>query len=265
MPLSSSGAHYFRARHYSTQFGRFMSPDPTGIFLGNLNDPQSLNLYAYVRNNSPSMTDPSGLQCDGFDSDCCDICIPIDIGIGIGGGGDSGRIGPQPPLHIQAGGISPNPSEGTLTSDDPFSGETNGIPNGLQIPIRDLAGMLGIEMPPDFGFGLRSNPSLGSIDKLRQFGNQLSSCLHQTLRENLSEMGRDQKRIALLSVATGAAVAISTAIEFPPLAPAAPEVGIAVGASTEVSLGTARIGVWQMQNVASTIGCTIFTAGHVFF
>src|SRR5215472_1891511 len=45
---------------------------------------QSLNLYAYVRNNSPSMTDPSGLQCDGFDSDCCDICIPsIDIGIGI--------------------------------------------------------------------------------------------------------------------------------------------------------------------------------------
>jgi RHS repeat-associated protein len=60
---SESGLHYFRARHYSTQFGRFMSPDPTGIFLGNLNDPQSLNLYAYVRNNSPSMTDPSGL-CD---------------------------------------------------------------------------------------------------------------------------------------------------------------------------------------------------------
>lgn len=69
-------------------------------------------VHAYVRNNSTSMTDPSGLQCDGFDSDCCDICIPIDIGIGIGGGGDSGRIGPQPPLHIPAGGISPNPSDG---------------------------------------------------------------------------------------------------------------------------------------------------------
>ena len=53
-----SGLHYFPARHYSTQFGRFMSPDPTGIFLGNLTDPQSLNLYAYVRNNSLSMSDP---------------------------------------------------------------------------------------------------------------------------------------------------------------------------------------------------------------
>jgi hypothetical protein len=134
-----------------------MSPDPTGIFLGNLTDPQSLNLYAYVRNNSPSMTDSGGLQCDGFDSDCCDICIPIGIGIGIGGGGDSSRIGPQPPLHIPAGGISPNPSNGTSTSDDPFSGETNGIPNGLQIPTRDLAGMLGIEMPNPWIFSVNPN------------------------------------------------------------------------------------------------------------
>ena len=49
---SESGLHYFPARHYSSQFGRFMSPDPTGIFLGNLNDPQLLNLYSYVRNKS---------------------------------------------------------------------------------------------------------------------------------------------------------------------------------------------------------------------
>jgi hypothetical protein len=60
-----------------------MSPDPTGIFVGNLNDPQSLNLYAYVRNNSPSMTDPSGV-CDSFDGTCGDdfwiICIGFDWG-----------------------------------------------------------------------------------------------------------------------------------------------------------------------------------------
>jgi len=152
-----SGLHYFPARHYSTQFGRFMSPDPTGIFLGNLNDPQSLNLYAYVRNNSSSMTDPSGL-CDDFDcgGDFCIICI----GIGWGGGGGNwdwggGPAGPQNfPANI---GLNPNPSNGTSTSDDPFSGETNGIPNGLQIPTRDLAGMLGIEMPDPWIFSVNPN------------------------------------------------------------------------------------------------------------
>jgi hypothetical protein len=41
-------------------------------------------------------------------------------------------------------GTSPNPPDGTLTSDDPFSGETNGIPNGLGIPSLGLPGILGI-------------------------------------------------------------------------------------------------------------------------
>jgi RHS repeat-associated protein len=111
---SESGLHYFRARHYSTQFGRFMSPDPTGIFLGNLNDPQSLNLYAYVRNNSPSMTDPSGL-CDGFVSiGTCDGDIGINIGIGWGwgrGGNWDWGGGPDGPQNFPAN-IGPNPNPG---------------------------------------------------------------------------------------------------------------------------------------------------------
>ncbi len=142
---SESGLHYFGARHYSSQFGRFMSPDPTGIFLGNLNDPQSLNLYSYVRNNPTSMTDPSGLQCDEFDSsDCggCDFCIGIGISIGWGGGG-WGQTSPGPPIYSPPNvGTSPNSPNGTLASDDPFSGETNGIPNGLKIPTLGLAGIL---------------------------------------------------------------------------------------------------------------------------
>lgn len=138
-----SGLDYFKARHYNPSFGRFMSPDPTGIFLGNLNDPQQLNLGSYVRNNPINLTDPSGLQCDGFDnSDCCDFCIGIGIGIGIGGG-DSGRTGPQPPIYFPPDvGTSPNPPNGSLNSDDPFGGETNGIPNGLQVPTLGLAGIL---------------------------------------------------------------------------------------------------------------------------
>jgi RHS repeat-associated protein len=60
---SETGLDYFGARHYSSQFGRFMTPDPSGIWLGNLSDPQQLNLYSYVRNNPLNLTDPTGLDC----------------------------------------------------------------------------------------------------------------------------------------------------------------------------------------------------------
>ena len=39
--------------------GRFMSPDPMG---GHKEDPQTLNKYAYVRNNPLNLTDPTGLD-----------------------------------------------------------------------------------------------------------------------------------------------------------------------------------------------------------
>jgi len=39
--------------------GRFMQPDPVG---GHNDDPQTLNRYAYVRNNPLSLTDPTGLD-----------------------------------------------------------------------------------------------------------------------------------------------------------------------------------------------------------
>jgi RHS repeat-associated protein len=47
------------ARHYNPT-GRWLSPDPLG---GHLEDPQTLNKYAYVRNNPTTSTDPTGLAC----------------------------------------------------------------------------------------------------------------------------------------------------------------------------------------------------------
>lgn len=47
----------FHARYDSTSLGRFMSPDPVG---GSGADPQTLNKYAYVRNNPLNFTDPTG-------------------------------------------------------------------------------------------------------------------------------------------------------------------------------------------------------------
>jgi RHS repeat-associated protein len=53
------------ARHY-TPMGRWMSPDPGGLKVVRLDDPQTWNMYAYVRNNPTTLTDPSGLVVAPF-------------------------------------------------------------------------------------------------------------------------------------------------------------------------------------------------------
>jgi RHS repeat-associated protein len=60
---SETGLDYVGARYDSSQFGRFMTPDPSGIDLADWRDPQQLNLYSYVRNNPITLTDPYGLDC----------------------------------------------------------------------------------------------------------------------------------------------------------------------------------------------------------
>jgi RHS repeat-associated protein len=56
---AESGLDYMDARYYGSSMGRFMSPDPLG---GHLEDPQTLNRYAYARNNPLSFSDPTGLD-----------------------------------------------------------------------------------------------------------------------------------------------------------------------------------------------------------
>jgi len=61
---AESGNDYFEARYYASGFGRFMSPDWSAkeepVPYAKLDDPQTLNLYAYVRDNPLSRTDPDG-------------------------------------------------------------------------------------------------------------------------------------------------------------------------------------------------------------
>ena len=53
---------YFEARYFSGAQGRFTRPDPLFIRYSRLADPQSLNLYAYGRNNPLNYTDPLGME-----------------------------------------------------------------------------------------------------------------------------------------------------------------------------------------------------------
>jgi RHS repeat-associated protein len=71
---AESGNDYFEARYFGSSMGRFLSPDyadeddgPVSIPNYNPSNPQSLNLYSYVRNNPLTSTDP-----DGHDVNVCD-------------------------------------------------------------------------------------------------------------------------------------------------------------------------------------------------
>jgi RHS repeat-associated protein len=58
---AESGLDYFGARYYGSALGRFTSPD-NGVDQ-DAGDPQSWNLYSYVRNNPLSNVDPDGRTC----------------------------------------------------------------------------------------------------------------------------------------------------------------------------------------------------------
>jgi RHS repeat-associated protein len=65
---TETGNDYFGARYYASNFGRFLSPDwsaiPAPVPYANLTNPQTLNLYAIVRDNPETFADLDG-HADG--------------------------------------------------------------------------------------------------------------------------------------------------------------------------------------------------------
>src|SRR5271167_2858387 len=66
--LESTNNDYFGARYYASSMGRFMSPDWSAkeepVPYAKLDNPQSLNLYAYVLNNPLKSVDVDGHESD---------------------------------------------------------------------------------------------------------------------------------------------------------------------------------------------------------
>jgi RHS repeat-associated protein len=91
---AETGLDFFGARYFSSAQGRFTSPD---IPLADQHpeDPQSWNLYSYVRNNPLSYGDPSGGECvkldggrvgdDGQGNACQDKSLQTTSGVTVNG------------------------------------------------------------------------------------------------------------------------------------------------------------------------------------
>jgi RHS repeat-associated protein len=110
---TAANLYDFPAREYGIQ-GRWPSPDPAGLSAADPTDPQTINRYAYVRNNPLSLVDPTGME----DSDC-DFWYGCTVGGGGGGSGAGGGAGGIPGgAGIGYGGL---PCSGVAIGADPFS------------------------------------------------------------------------------------------------------------------------------------------------
>jgi RHS repeat-associated protein len=80
--VETGGFYYYRARHYSPAWGRFLQADPIGYADG-------ANLYAYVRNDPLNNTDPLGLDAlvivSGRRSDSYNVFGHVSIAVTGGG------------------------------------------------------------------------------------------------------------------------------------------------------------------------------------
>jgi RHS repeat-associated protein len=69
---TESSLYNSNARYYPSFQGRFISPDPAGMDAVDISDPQSLNLYAYVRNSPLAFIDSTGMDdCPAGDEPTC--------------------------------------------------------------------------------------------------------------------------------------------------------------------------------------------------
>jgi RHS repeat-associated protein len=72
---SETGLDYFGARYFSGAEGRFISADwatkPEAVPYADLSDPQTLNLYGYVRNNPMVKEDADGHCNLSADNETC--------------------------------------------------------------------------------------------------------------------------------------------------------------------------------------------------
>jgi hypothetical protein len=179
--------------------GSFLSADPVG---GDLGDPQTLNRYAYVRNNPLNATDPSGMSCVSSTGGCdggFDFDFGFDFGLGWGGGWTPPPAIPYvPPPNINSGPF--NDPLANSASSGPLGCEIDGIPCDLSRQIMHF-GLPGISIttggPCDFGTCAAGNGLTAGAIALELGGGGI--CATSGLCEVLLSIGVSAEVIYLLN------------------------------------------------------------------
>lgn len=145
---TESNLDYFGDRHYGSSLGRFMQPDEP-LNDQETGDPQSWNLYSYVRNNPLNRTDPNGRDCV-YTSNQTSQSVTVTVETGS----CSGSNGTYVSGTIDVNSLKYNGQTGDLSySFSDSSGEKGGV------------GVIGLEpsrgQMSDLGVGVLSQPVLG--------------------------------------------------------------------------------------------------------
>ncbi len=185
---------HFQYRQYNPTQGRWMSPDPyAGSY--DLSNPQSLNRYAYVLNNSYSLTDPSGL-CDQYCTPSqggTSVCINGEVlpgndssacyvsggggGLGFGPGGSlGGTFGAEGVAGSTGGGGSSGPAPNKTTCKTGFgAGITIGADAGVGIGPLGAGGNGSVGAGVFGGNGINAGAFASGGAAARSFGNLASA------------------------------------------------------------------------------------------
>jgi RHS repeat-associated protein len=119
---AATGLDYAVNRFYDPEYGRFTQIDPLGMEAADPSAPQTMNLYAYVRNDPINAVDPAGLQdkrCSytpGGKLVCC--CIELTV--------TGRRLGDGSRRPLSAGDLS----RGSPSGGDRIGGERSGAEGG---------------------------------------------------------------------------------------------------------------------------------------
>ncbi|MCA2968810.1 MAG: RHS repeat-associated core domain-containing protein [Acidobacteriaceae bacterium] len=175
---AETGLDYFGARYFSGAQGRFTSPDAPGADQWTVN-PQSWNLYGYVRNNPLRFVDPRGRECvqvsGGFNGWADDgqgtFCDKVDTGTA----GSSTTVGGGDVTPVQVGWewlTGNGPRQRTFTEEDRFT-QMLRQHNHINLVIGAIQGQLGSCQTPTpqslQAAGTNPNYSLSGIEGVPKY------------------------------------------------------------------------------------------------
>jgi RHS repeat-associated protein len=149
---TETGLDYFGARYYGSGFSRFMTPDwaakAVTVPYANLDNPQTLNLYAYMTNNPLSGVDADGhLGCNGSTEGFCNPAVQENMRKGmdsfsaLGAAQNSGGAQGAAQQQNDSGWTSTRPTSGDYVTVSDYSKSAKGFHHvGIGVNSDDTQG-----------------------------------------------------------------------------------------------------------------------------